>query len=387
VSGTNELAKSLQDITIARLALPGGKPPAQPGGTLPTEPTTPEPACQASASTSNLYVSPSGSDTNPGTQTAPFKTIQKAADVVTVGTTVHVMPGTYNERVNITKSGTANARIVFISETKWGAHINYDLKANGSIIKVSGSYIDINGFEITGDTQVGIKYEGSYGMIIGNKIHGTSRTVDYDNGGAGIDVAGPNYDNHDVDIIGNFVYDIGPHNGNTSSAAHGIYCAYANGTVANNVVANATSFGIHMYHTGNNIKWVNNTVMSSSYGLGFSDGGGSVTNVFIANNISMNNQVDAFYQNGGSNITFANNLVYGNPAGAGSGYTTDDPKFVNYQAHGFGDYRLQTGSPAIDKGTHLNAPAADFDSASRPVGSTIDIGAYEYGGIPNSGCP
>src|SRR5438067_663298 len=40
-----------------------------------------------------LYVSPSGSNSNPGTQTAPFATIEKADSVATPGTTIHVAPG------------------------------------------------------------------------------------------------------------------------------------------------------------------------------------------------------------------------------------------------------------------------------------------------------
>src|SRR3989344_48489 len=55
---------------------------------------------------STYYVSPLGSDTNPGTLISPFRTIQKAANTVTLGGTVRVLAGTYNEEVSITVSGT-----------------------------------------------------------------------------------------------------------------------------------------------------------------------------------------------------------------------------------------------------------------------------------------
>ena len=42
-----------------------------------------------------LYVSPTGSDSNPGTQAQPFRTIQKAADVVNPGSTMIVDDGVY----------------------------------------------------------------------------------------------------------------------------------------------------------------------------------------------------------------------------------------------------------------------------------------------------
>src|SRR5438034_941313 len=57
-----------------------------------------------------LYVSTQGSDNNPGTQTAPFATIEKADSVATPGTTVHVLPGTYTwNGVYTTHSGAASA--------------------------------------------------------------------------------------------------------------------------------------------------------------------------------------------------------------------------------------------------------------------------------------
>jgi hypothetical protein len=42
-----------------------------------------------------LYVSTTGSDSNAGTQAAPFKTIARAAQAATAGTVVHVAPGRY----------------------------------------------------------------------------------------------------------------------------------------------------------------------------------------------------------------------------------------------------------------------------------------------------
>src|SRR5271157_1331831 len=48
------------------------------------------------------YVSATGSDSNPGTSSAPFKTIQKAADTVPAGSIVDVI-GSTNERVTVTR--------------------------------------------------------------------------------------------------------------------------------------------------------------------------------------------------------------------------------------------------------------------------------------------
>ncbi|OGZ35575.1 MAG: hypothetical protein A2815_01800, partial [Candidatus Portnoybacteria bacterium RIFCSPHIGHO2_01_FULL_40_12b] len=60
------------------------------------------------------YVSPTGSDTNPGTQSQPFKTIQKAVNLMNPGDTTIVKGGTYNKGFIVgigegasAKSGTA----------------------------------------------------------------------------------------------------------------------------------------------------------------------------------------------------------------------------------------------------------------------------------------
>ena len=85
----------------------------------------------------------------------------------------------------------------------------------------------------------------------------------------------------------------------------------------------------------------------------------------------------------GGNNRYANNLVYSSGtsmrvAGSVSGTIAANPKFVSYLANGTGNYRVQTGSPAIDKGTSLKAPTTDYAGVARPRGAGFDIGAYEF---------
>jgi hypothetical protein len=58
-----------------------------------------------------LHVSTTGSNTNPGTPTAPLKTIQKAVDLALAGDSIVVHAGTYPEVVQIWKSGAYSQRI------------------------------------------------------------------------------------------------------------------------------------------------------------------------------------------------------------------------------------------------------------------------------------
>ena len=138
----------------------------------------------ASAGAVDRFVSPTGKDANPGTLSAPWKTIQKAANTAKAGDTVYIRGGNYNEKVQINVNGTATARIVFRnyqSETPVldlsGVTPGNDLSA---IIRIpSRSHITIQGltlknFRTANESQVpcGILVDGACAgiQLIGNKI-------------------------------------------------------------------------------------------------------------------------------------------------------------------------------------------------------------------------
>src|SRR6202008_541842 len=56
-----------------------------------------------------FYVSTTGSDSNPGTISSPWRTIQHAANSVQAGDTVYVRGGVYHESVSISVSGAVVA--------------------------------------------------------------------------------------------------------------------------------------------------------------------------------------------------------------------------------------------------------------------------------------
>ncbi len=68
---------------------------------------------------------PQASDSNPGTEALPWKTIQHAADIAVAGDTVYVKASTYPERVTPGHSGSQRKCITFQalprrSVTMWG---------------------------------------------------------------------------------------------------------------------------------------------------------------------------------------------------------------------------------------------------------------------------
>lgn len=59
------------------------------------------------------YVSPNGSDSNPGTGSAPWRTLSKAAQTLIAGDTVYIKNGTYIEQVIPTQSGLPGREITY----------------------------------------------------------------------------------------------------------------------------------------------------------------------------------------------------------------------------------------------------------------------------------
>src|SRR5262245_38237878 len=81
------------------------------------------------------YVSPTGTDSNPGSETQPFKTIQKAADLVNPGDTVIVEDGIYTRSsggaiVSLNRGGTSSNWVWFKSRNLWGAKVDGLLNTN-----------------------------------------------------------------------------------------------------------------------------------------------------------------------------------------------------------------------------------------------------------------
>jgi hypothetical protein len=346
----------------------------------------------------HLYVSTTiGSDSNPGTQAKPFKTILKASTVAVADTTIHVAAGKYIGGFRTTKSGTATGRIIFVSEPRWGAKI---VPPSSSSQKTGwdnrGAYVTIDGFEVDGSvlptsgTQwtVGINVGGQGDIVSRCLVHhiyttGTGNSA----GGAGI-LLDAWYGYNDMHALGNVVHHVGPSSG--GNWYQGIYQT-ATGTIKNNIVYAVSAAGIHLWHDANHIKIINNTSFGND--IGYVMGGGDYIHtsgpadyIIVMNNIAFDNTSYGILQSGqnGSHNVFTNNLSYQNGQNwrlLGSTHTSDvnaNPLFVNYVRSGGGDYHLRSNSPAINKGTATNAPPTDFDGVARPVGGTYDLGAYEW---------
>ena len=341
---------------------------------------------------SNYYVSTTGSDSNSGTACQPWRTIQHAASSVSAGATVHVAPGTYNESPNSSRSGTSTAHIRFVSDVKWNAKVVSSGTGTSWAWLNSGSYVDIEGFDITGLGAYGVKNIGSYDRLIGNHVHNIPASNCASGGGlveGGYSLVPlPSHNTY----IGNVIHDIGGAPG-TCNQTHGIYIGLPYAVAYNNIVYNSTGRGIQLYHAATNVIVTSNTLFNNGWGIVInadSAAGYKDNNSFVANNIVYKNVNYGVYSGAGygTGNQCSNNLVYGNGSNWGSvSHTNDvtaDPQFVNPTGSYFtGDYHTKSTSPAIDKGTTTATPSIDFDFGPRPMGAAPDIGAFEYSAQPS----
>lgn len=56
----------------------------------------------------SFYVSTTGNDSDPGTEAAPWRTVQHAVDKARAGSIVNIREGVYEELVNINSSGNSS---------------------------------------------------------------------------------------------------------------------------------------------------------------------------------------------------------------------------------------------------------------------------------------
>jgi Bacterial Ig-like domain (group 3)/Protein of unknown function (DUF1565) len=176
------------------------------------------------------YVSTTGNDNNLGTATAPWLTIQHAANTVKAGAIVYVLGGIYHESVNFPTSGTALAPIIFQTYPGEDAVIDgtgvsccSSVGGGGNEIQgliniVNQSYITISGFEIRNYTTsnedytpsgVWITGSGTGIQILNNRVHNITTKAEANGNAFGISVYGTSkIPITQLVISGNEVYDL-----------------------------------------------------------------------------------------------------------------------------------------------------------------------------------
>jgi parallel beta-helix repeat protein len=374
------------------------------------------------------YVSTTGSDSNAGTLTAPFLTINHAVGLLNPGDTLEIRAGTYAEVLkDVIPSGTSTAEVTVMAYPGETVTIQPSSSTDNLLTISSHSYITLknlifDGTNLTGGVAiVKITYKSSSVYASHITLSGCEiRNIPYSSSGnsqgilitKGSTTAAVDYNQ----VLNCTIHDNG---GSTSTLNHGIYVETNHNTFANNTIYNNSAYGIQIYSGSATAGTTSYCSYNQIYGntiygektrsgivISFGDSNQVYNNIIYGNadgginlnNGSNNTQVynNTIYNNSGgsgaaginvdsgvTNAIIRNNISYLNGAGdysdSGTGTTQDhnlfgtNPLFVNAAA---GDFHLQAGSPAIDAGTTLTLVTTDIAGVTRD--GPYEIGAYEY---------
>ena len=387
---------------------------------------------------------PDASDTYSRKENAPdkpFKTIQRAADVVRAGDTVIVRQGVYPGFTLDGVDGTPEAWITFKSQE--GEKVVIDRFLGGPAyhtiyLRPSTSYLILDGFEIT-NSNPEIDQMRKLNLDDPEDLDEFIRHVGEDlwqkRGGVRLDPPSFGTPHHhlifrnlkiyhipglgfagkgdDIHFINNHISDLGwPRSG------YGFYTTGDRHIYRGNTVVNCL-YGFHLYGDavrdavieGNFIHDIGGTYYHLSSARVKHGGAGLLVhkgeNNVIRNNVIVNSRFDGIYLYGeNQNSLILNNTLYNNGTGLQIKNTVNTTvqnnivfqngfallhaknqnlRFENNLAESPNfvdpadlDFHLRHPSEAIDRGLRLAEVTHDFDGIQRPQGAHPDIGAYEY---------
>ncbi len=373
------------------------------------------------------------SDSNPGTESNPFKTFQQGVNKAVAGDTVFIKAGTYYEYIQGKNSGRSGAPITFKNYMSDVVTIDASNHDNYRAVYFSNhDYITWDGLDLRNGRAEGMWISGEYNTVQNSKFYNHGRGIVSGSNGTALNVMESNHT-----IVRN--------NSTYNNMWNGINISNCNNTTVEHNISfdNKHHFGIQLFHyrnltpswTNNNMRYniiynndsgvylrnqenneiSNNLIVKNNHGMQigyeaknegspstyeghtkivnntFADNGNygitnqSATHLVIKNNIFSNNTGYAIRDSKNSNNHLIDYNLYNNNSNSiASGYETNgiqgNPLFRDVANN---DYSLKVGSPAINAGEDILkeviAPAYDVEGNPRLQDTRIDIGAHEYG--------
>jgi len=367
---------------------------------------------------------PQASDSNTGTETLPWATITKAAQVMVAGDTVLVKAGTY---LNTTGTWTTPGILTANSGTPGNpitikAFPGDQVIVKGSLGSYRRNYITIDGFEIQGNVfggpiESGIKFHRCTGCVAqNNTIHGIRG-----NSGNNTDGIRLNY-NENVIVRNNLIFDIANASLNGNDAGVKMY-DNLNTILEHNEVYDV-GLGLYDKQKGNGTIWRYNYVHDCRIG-GIRNGSGTTlhqnarihnnivarcgnsenirarepnVNALIFNNTSLDGRTGVRLEAATSGTEIYNNISVG-ATGSGGSYAVSpptafydynlgfnssddssggthslvaDPQFISSNPQRPEDFKLHPSSPARGAGRNGEDLGA-YATGSEVIGITTDL--------------
>lgn len=243
----------------------------------------------------NYFVSTAGNDLANGSAGSPWKTLQRAADLVTAGDIVNVLAGEY-AGLDLFTSGTAANPITFRAQP--GVSITSPNQRTPDGINLEGaSYVVIEGFHVTGLPRAGIRAVGTSAANVSRFVTIRDNVADQ-NGRWGI------FTGYSEDLL------IENNQASRSELEHGIYVSNSadRPIVRDNLVWGNFGSGIQINSDGTlpGDGIIKDALVERNTVYGNGAGGGSALNM-----------------DGVQDSVFVNNLLYDNHASGISLYQID----------------------------------------------------------------
>lgn len=360
-----------------------------------------------SSEAADYYLATTGDDSNAGSETSPFSSLKKGISVLKPGDTLYVKEGTYKGVIEYGafRSGDSWERPVKVAAYPGQRPVVVPPGDGEACLYIVGTeYFVLDGFVLDSAPNghgVGI----TYGTGFPQAHHIELRNCEIKNSkGQGIGTGGDGCRFINLDVHDNGIGSSDP------GLLHGIYLTGDDCLIEGGRYHDNAGHGIHVYtgkppHPDRNVVrnvraygnrkgpgigvyWgdgnqvYNNVVWENDGGIR-SNG---VNSLVAHNTVYKNARYGIYVDNKGN--TIQNNIAYLNNdddlhndetkgTNTLSHNLTSDPKFVNAKD---GDFHLQEGSPAIDRGADLSEQGirTDFEGDKRPQGERYDIGADEF---------
>ena len=333
-----------------------------------------------------------GDDINPGTQEAPFKTIQHAVDLLASGETVYIKGGTYNEGISISnKKGSATDNysiknvagetVVLSSDNQKETAVSID--QGSGFWKIEGlniqNYIN-NGIEIKGGSSnielgdINISNVGENGIYGETSSNSTLENIKITNAKYGMALSASTGWSVDKSYI------------DKASEAAASFNGSSNNKVTASVLTNS-KIGMDLNGSNNLVIYNNDFNGNSRSDIKFDQAStgsvvknnifGSANSMYALEIADINNDLDYNCYNKASNavaVSYTSTLTLDQfkALGKETNGILADPMFTDPAS---GNFLLKPYSPCAGKGIKdSNSPVMGYDGAN--FGFPMDIGAY-----------